>query len=151
MSTEPSTLVGFCRPLSPVLCAVYATTRYHHFLPLREYILFSTTIQNLEFNQKCIPVLNTPSNLYPRSKSWPTGMTLVFVEHCGQPTHRKLAQCQHDSVDSSAVGAGCRRISLSDVFVKPSKRQCAHENIFPHYRQIRQGIGSVSADLADKI
>ena len=74
----------------------------------------------------------------------------MFVEHCGQPTHRKLAQCQHDSVDSSAVGVGCRRIFLSDVFVKPSKRQCAHENIFSHYRQIRQGIGSVSADLADK-
>lgn len=33
LSTEPSTLVGFCRPLSPVLCAVYATTRYYHFLP----------------------------------------------------------------------------------------------------------------------
>ena len=75
-------------------------------------------------------------------------MTLVFVEHCGQPTHRKLAQCQHDSVDSSAVGAGCRRISLSDVFVKPSKRQCAHENIFSHYRQ---HLGKVQEALAQTL
>ena len=33
LSTEPSTLVGFCRPLPPVLCAVHATTRYYQLLP----------------------------------------------------------------------------------------------------------------------
>lgn len=46
-------LVGFCRPFSQVLCAVYATTRYYHHIQLREQILFSTAIQNCKFNQKC--------------------------------------------------------------------------------------------------